>query len=1202
MDKNSSFIRDSFAYWNGVFQDDALEVLVQKSRNVPDYEEAVLKKQINGAVWERISKLSKGNCLTIYTVLLSILEIQMKRCFDQNTTVIGVPTYHKERAGSVKLLPLKQSPELKNTYKQHLLDTKQELEAFYHFQSYSLGNIPALEGLKEEKLYYTVTMIMKELYSRGQIQQLCGKRHSLQIMAEITENASMTFTFSYNRLLCGHGEMEVFADTYIWLLEQCMNQLDIKLDELSITSPKQRQKVLSEFNQTFVSIPEGKTIVDVFEEQVKKNPNADAVICDDKKLSFQELDRLSGQIASYLVKKGLEKEQVVGILLNRSCLLPAAMLGILKAGGAYLPMDPEHPKDRISYMLEDSQAAFVITQTEFKSEIGNTDSVIDLDQISSELKSEESLKIPVGSRNLAYMIYTSGSTGKPKGVMIEHEQVINFVEGMNRGAGLCNYKNILGLTTVSFDIFGLEVWGSLLNGLSLVLVFQGSTVDGDTLAEILKKFSVDVLQATPSRLFLLLESKKFETALASVKAVLIGGEAVPDTLLKKLQKMGHFRIYDVYGPTETTIWSTLKEVTQDERITIGKPMANTQIYIVKNGQLCGVESVGEICIGGRGVGRGYWNREELTKEKFIKNPFGEGRIYKTGDLGKWLEDGNLKCMGRMDDQVKIRGLRIELGEITHAIRMLADVTDAATVVRERADGGQLLCAYVTSHKKLNGKQLKEELFQSLPAYMVPQFIMQLEKLPLNQNGKIDKKSLPEISYESREVYCAPRSQTEKEIAEVFEELFELKQAGIYDKFNDLGGNSLMAIKLHVALEKRGYAFQVSDAAKYQTVEQIAAFLDGKVEMEEEKQPEKELEVQPAAEMEKADGSICISGIEPFNLFYFRTCFFNGAFSVIQYFNRDVLKYVLNTMNVYDQVPLWNVDILEDVRSSENPDSLQFFGLKYLESKDFNTLLEEDGISWRSRENSQEMIPDIQNAVNNGHPVIVGLDYFYESIRKDTYQKEHALHFVLVYGYHPVRKVFYIIEHHHRDNLSYEKREISYEDLNNAHAMAYQLEAYQKVMPSLFFEFWESREAKTAEELILPEKFYVANYCSYQKEVENGIYRLDDFLTEYESMIQDKEHIEKNARFFLSHLNSIINAKLVELYKLKQIFDEDFSLCQLQEQITAQWESVRIQLAKCMYMQEYSTVRLKKNIARMEKIIELEKEYLDTVLELEKEEA
>ncbi|MCY9687161.1 non-ribosomal peptide synthetase, partial [Paenibacillus apiarius] len=420
--------------------------------------------------------------------------------------------------------------------------------------------------------------------------------------------------------------------------------------------------------------------------------------------------------------------------------------------------------------------------------------------------------VPTTPMNSAYVIYTSGTTGKPKGVVVEHRNVVNFITGMVRSLPFVPFGSILSVTTVSFDIFVTESWVPLSCGMQIVLASEAELQDPALLGDLLAEHPVQLMQTTPSRLSMMLKQEQSAAQLRRIPALLIGGEPLPAALLKQLRAQTNASLYNMYGPTETTVWSTFEHLgdSEGEKVSIGRPLANTQAYVLNEAlQLQPIGAVGELCLGGAGVARGYWAREELTKEKFVAHPYLPGeRIYRTGDLARWLPDGRLEHLGRIDHQVKIRGYRIEPGEIeAHLLRIEGVKEAVVTVVAgETERGEQELCAYVTGSSELTAQAMRSKLAAGLPPYMIPSHFIRLEKMPLTPNGKLDRKALPapEGALRMGTEYAAPRTATEAKLAQLWQEVLGLERVGIRDNFFDIGGHSLRAMtlvsRIHQTLE------------------------------------------------------------------------------------------------------------------------------------------------------------------------------------------------------------------------------------------------------------------------------------------------------------------------------------------------------------------------------------------------------------------
>jgi amino acid adenylation domain-containing protein len=609
--------------------------------------------------------------------------------------------------------------------------------------------------------------------------------------------------------------------------------------ELPILPESERQQVLELFNATEAAYPAQKLIHELFEEQVERSPNAVAVIYEDQSLTYGELNTKANQLAWYLRERHIGPDELVGICVERSLEMVVGLLAILKAGGAYVPLDPSYPSERLQYVLGDAAPKLLLTQARLRERLAFSDAeVIELDEQWNEIAQQpgddlDATALGLRSHHLAYVIYTSGSTGKPKGVMVEHESVMNFLTSMGRTPGISTLDSLLAVTTVSFDIAALEIYLPLVNGAKLVLASREAASDAQRLIRILEEFDVTVLQATPATWKLLMGAQW--SGRSTLKA-LCGGEALASDLSRKLlSRVGV--LWNLYGPTETTIWSCRHEiaVTPPERESlepIGRPISNTWIYILDSQrQPVPIGVVGEIYIGGAGVARGYLNRPELTAERFIKDPFTtdlQARMYKTGDLGRWRADGNIEYLGRNDSQVKIRGFRIELGEIEAQLLQHPQVGEAVVLAREDEPGDwsrgsgdvpsreKRLVAYLVSRDATEtGNALSREILLAhlkpvLPDYMLPSAFVVLESLPLTANGKLDRRALPapERSAYGSQQYEAPQGEIEEILAGIWQGLLRVARVSRHDHFFELGGHSLLIVQMLERLRRVGLSTEV----------------------------------------------------------------------------------------------------------------------------------------------------------------------------------------------------------------------------------------------------------------------------------------------------------------------------------------------------------------------------------------------------------
>jgi amino acid adenylation domain-containing protein len=577
--------------------------------------------------------------------------------------------------------------------------------------------------------------------------------------------------------------------------------------KLEILPPEVRKQLLVDWNDTKRDYPADKTIHELFQEQVAANPSKVAVRCGKRSMTYTELDEMALRVCGQLQAAGAKPGVMVGLCVERSAEMLAGILGILKSGAAYVPMDPAFPAQRLTYMIEDARMPVIVTQSRVSSSLPPHQAKIVL--LEECLSSPPAAKTRNASSNdLAYVIFTSGSTGRPKGVQIPHRTVVNFLNSMRREPGLTRDDILLSVTTLSFDIAGLELFLPLTTGATVVVAPREVVTDAALLIEELDRTKATMLQATPITWRMLLEAGWKGSP--QLKA-LIGGEAVPRELVNKLAPLCR-SLWNMYGPTETTIWSSVGRLEAGEGpVKIGGPIDNTQIYIVSRDemQLQPIGVAGELLIGGDGLALGYLNRPELTAEKFISDPFSGragARLYRTGDLARWHADGTLECLQRMDDQVKIRGYRIELGEVESAIARHPDVRQAVVVAREDVAGGKRLVGYIVPAEGRipNSAGLREHVRANLPDYMTPSAFVVLDKLPLTPNGKIDRKALPALDSESVAPSACdekPRNETEERLAAIFSKTLRTTVSSIHDNFFELGGHSLLAVSLMSSIER-----------------------------------------------------------------------------------------------------------------------------------------------------------------------------------------------------------------------------------------------------------------------------------------------------------------------------------------------------------------------------------------------------------------
>ncbi|MFS3942001.1 non-ribosomal peptide synthetase DhbF [Bacillus subtilis] len=647
-----------------------------------------------------------------------------------------------------------------------------------------------------------------------------------------TDGSGLRIDVDANPEVYSESDIKLHQRRILQLLQTASAGEDMLIGQMELLLPEEKEKVISKWNETAKS-EKLVSLQDMFEKQAVLTPERIALMCDDIQVNYRKLNEEANRLARLLIEKGIGPEQFVALALPRSPEMVASMLGVLKTGAAYLPLDPEFPADRISYMLEDAKPSCIITTEEIAASLPDNLAVPELvlDQaVTQEIikrYSPENPDVSVSLDHPAYIIYTSGSTGRPKGVVVTQKSLSNFLLSMKEAFSLGEEDRVLAVTTVAFDISALELYLPLISGARIVIARKETIREPHALAQMIENFDINIMQATPTLWHALVTSEPEK--LRGLR-VLVGGEALPSGLLQALQDL-HCSVTNLYGPTETTIWSAAAFLEEGLKGVppIGKPIWNTQVYVLDNGlQPVPPGVVGELYIAGTGLARGYFHRPDLTAERFVADPYGPPgtRMYRTGDQARWRADGSLDYIGRADHQIKIRGFRIELGEIDAVLANHPHIEQASVVVREDQPGDKRLAAYVVADGAIDTAELRRYMGASLPDYMVPAAFVEMDELPLTPNGKLDRKALPAPDFSTSVSDRAPRTPQEEILCDLFAEVLGLARVGIDDSFFELGGHSLLAARLMSRIrEVMGAELGIAKLFDEPTVAGLAAHLD-----------------------------------------------------------------------------------------------------------------------------------------------------------------------------------------------------------------------------------------------------------------------------------------------------------------------------------------------------------------------------------------
>uniref|UniRef100_UPI000B29B220 non-ribosomal peptide synthetase n=1 Tax=Abyssisolibacter fermentans TaxID=1766203 RepID=UPI000B29B220 len=782
--------------------------------------------QINEEFTQRLQSIAKKNEVTINTMFEAVWGILLSKYNNTEDVVFGsvvsgrqaeIPEIETVVGLFINTLPVRIKYKEEDTFINLINKIQDEDVKSKEYDYIPLAEIQSYSELRQHLINhiivfenYPIEENLTSLHSKDKlgftIKDVKSSEHTnYDFEIFVIPGKIMNINLRYNSGAYDYETINRIVIHILNIVEQISADENINVKDIKILTEGEEKKFLYEFNDTKTDYPRDKTIQELFEEQVERMPDKIAITCEDKKLSYRELNEKANGVAKVLRDKGVKADTIVGIMVERSLEMVTGLVGILKAGGAYLPIDPEYPKDRINHMLEDSNTDILLTQRRLTNILEFSGEIIDLEDNDIYIGKSRNLEVINRAKNLAYVIYTSGSTGKPKGVMVEHRNVSNFISGITNKIQLSAEKTILGLTSISFDIFVLETIVPLIKGMKVVIASKEQQEDPRLFKQVIIKNDINILQVTPSRFKALISDWGNWKYLNRLKELIVGGEDFPKELLNNIKNKLHVKVYNLYGPTETTVWSTIKDLTDETEINIGKPIANTRIDILdKYGNQQPIGVAGELCISGDGVARGYLNRSKITMTKFVDNPFmPDVRMYRTGDLARWLPCGNIEFLGRIDNQVKIKGYRIELGEIENNLLQHEKIREAVVIVRKDGIEDKYLCAYIVSDKEFTTTELRTYLLKQLPGYMIPSYFMQLERIPLTHNGKIDRKTLEklDINMTTGVEYERPRNEVETRLIDIWRNVLNVDKIGIDDNFFDLGGHSLRATILMAKIHK-----------------------------------------------------------------------------------------------------------------------------------------------------------------------------------------------------------------------------------------------------------------------------------------------------------------------------------------------------------------------------------------------------------------
>ena len=845
--KSSKRFENDKQYWDKLFETIPEQATIPSSvKSFKDisYKAERFSFELEKNVIDNITAYCKENNFSIFNFFMTIFSIYVNRVSNIDDFVIGTPILNRTTIKDkhtiglfINTIPVRVKNLKNHAFTDLVKISSKNMIGILKHQKYSYSSI--LEDIRKKNsnvpsLYnilisYQITKAFDKKLGNYETSWIFNNTNANDISIHIYDiNDTGKLILNYDYLIDKYNEKDMIAinNRIINIINQVLKDPNISYENIEVVTPVEKEKILNEFNATTINYKKSKTVVDLFEKQVKKTPNKTAIVFGDRGLTYKQLNQNANSLARYLISHGINKNDIVGIMVNRSLEMAIGLIAILKCGATYLPIDPEYPPKRVCYMLENSKAKAILVNESTVNLVDNKYKKIDIsiyNEFYDKFKNTN-LNLRILPSQIMYLIYTSGSTGNPKGVMVTHKNVYNFIIGMKNIIDFSDNKTMVSLTTICFDTFGFEFWCSLTSGLKLVIANEFEQKNVSAFNKLCIKHNVSIIQSTPSRFLAFLKDKSSVEYLKNATEILVAGEAFPNNLLKKLKQFSNANIYNMYGPTETTIYSTMKDLTNTDFITIGVPTANTSCYILDNNlNILPPYSVGTLYIGGDGVSKGYFKNETLTNEKFID--YHGNIIYNTNDLAYYTSSGEIVHMGRADYQIKIRGYRVELGEIENAISNFKDISSCA-VIYKNIKNRHLLCAFYTSQKEISVSNLKQYLMNILPIYMVPNKFICLDKMPHTPNGKIDRKSLSSIEFIDDEDFVSPQNPIEETLCSIIKEIIDIDKINMNDNLFTIGFDSINIIEISIKIKEIfGIEISIKDLYNSHSISELAKIIE-----------------------------------------------------------------------------------------------------------------------------------------------------------------------------------------------------------------------------------------------------------------------------------------------------------------------------------------------------------------------------------------
>lgn len=1131
---------------------------------------------------EDISKIIYGICNSskfgIFIVLLSGVSYLLYRYTGNEDVIIGAPVIKQDSKGTYinNKLVLRNRADDNMTFRELLAHVKDSAAEAYRNMNYPLSKLIKLLQLPvyaNRNPIFDVMVLLKDIHDENSVK---GDMHDLAFKFGLC-GKEIHFDIEYNRQLYVEASIHRLAIHLINFFSNVLRNTQMKLGRVDFLSGEEKKRLIYGFNNTEAAYPKDKTIQALFEEQVQRTPDHTAVVFGEERLAYGELNEKSNRIAhmlrnDYHVGAG----DIVGLYFPRSPDMIVCIIAILKANGVCLPLDPGYPAERIKIILQDSRARVILKNSNSHISALHEAGVANIDCMKDEAYPDQNPSGIQASDAPAYLIYTSGSTGKPKGVLLNHYGLNNHVYTKIKELEMHRNETYCHNLSINFVASIWQVFAPLFLGAMTVIYPEEVIHDAARLFKHAENDGVNLIEIIPSLLHSFLEylegkEEKFE--FKKIRALVLTGEKVEPSLVNRFFQKFKLALINAYGQSECsddTLHYHIPYCTETESVPIGKPSDNTQAYILNSGhQLQPIGVQGELYIAGDGLAMGYLGDPAMSAERFVQNPFSPGkRMYKTGDLARWLPNGIAEYIGRADNQVKLRGYRIEPEEIETKLLAYRKVREAVVVCRRSIDTSPYLCAYAVGEKGMDAQELREYLQEQLPEYMIPSYFIVLDSLPLTPNGKVDRRALPEPGENDGRgaLYAAPRNAVELKLQEIWQSVLGIKPIGIDDSFFELGGHSLNAIKVELQMEGCGLQLNSRDIYSCKTIRKLAE--QARAEKRDNRAdeitatqrdcgfPDEDNNTQ-AAKYNGHPDDVTIGEVEPFSDFFYKSCLFNSLFPIVRHFNRSITPILANDVIAYK---------LERMNATERLSS------EYISHTDILEVIRDMGLSGRAEAKNHDIVNAIREAIATRRAVIVWIDCFFVSDRKDTYKKIHHAHTLFIYGYNDKRKLFSVIDHRSIESPLYGKFHIPYAELSEAYGGYLSHLKKDDAIPS-YYEIFETGFFDEPSHRIRCIENYKSNMLKNEGKINQSLDLLRIFSESFTGLTPETEMLGRILEDFIAGFNTIISAKQIEKNKLESLFGKEFEPASSLEKIHACWITVRGRTAKLVYSASFSKEKL-----------------------------